>query len=272
MTSLEEKTSQFEITAVESLSDELAETISRITSAAYAAGDLVPGLPTADGASSTPEQVRADLAAGLRLWVATADGEVAGAVRAAVGETWEVRRLAVAPWVRRAGTGRALLRSLEGAARAEAARGVVLDAVVERGNPAFYARVGYRTVRHFPAGDKPLSEVHMVRDLADPLPYPEAGDVAEGVAVTWWDTGSGTAASVTEGVPSHREHLLGADLWPGAGPEELAAVRETLAAQAGSPDLRFDRPAREIPAFAMPRTAHPELLAWWRLPGVRGQA
>ncbi len=99
-----------------------------------------------------------------------------------------------------------------------------------------------------------------------------ARDVAEGVAVTWWDTGSGTAASVALGVPAHRADLLGADLWPGAGPAELAAVRETLAAHAGSPDLRFDRPAREIPAFVMPRAAHPELLAWWRLPGVRSQA
>lgn len=269
---LRANTSLLEITAVDSLSDELAGTISRITSAAYAAGDLVPGLPTADGVFSTPELIRADLAAGLRLWVATADGEVVGAVRAAVGETWEVRRLAVAPRVRRAGAGRALLRTLERAARAEGARGVVLDAVVERGNPAFYTRVGYRTVRHFAAADKPLSEVRMLRDLADSLPYPEAGDVAEGVVVTWWDTGSGTAASVTLGTPSHRAGLLGVDLWPGAGPEELVAVREHLAARAGSRDLRFDRPAREIPAFAMPRAAHPELLAWWRLPGARGQS
>lgn len=243
-------------------STEMADSLTRIIRAAYADGDLVPGLPVADGARAEPAEILDDLAAGCPLWMATVDGEPAGTVRAVPRRphTWEVRRLAVAPWLRRGGTARALLARLEADAVAAGVTEVTLDAVVERGNPAFYARVGYRTVRHFGAGDKPLSEVHMSRDPRTPA-VPVTDDrwpTEPGLTLTWVATPGGTACRHS-GKADSMEAVLGIDFLAGAGP----------AAVTGGD---FDRPAAEIPAFRMPRTVHPELLAWWRSPAVRRQA
>lgn len=255
----------------------LCERTAAVTAAAYAAGDLVPGLPVADGARERPADVREDLAAGRGLWVATVDGEVAGSVRAVVRPDgdWEVRRLAVAPWVRHAGLGRLLLNRLEAAAVAAGARRVVLDAVVERGNPAFYARVGFRTVRHFPAADKPLSEVHMERDPREAAragrPYDP--DV-QGCAVTWWSAPDGARCLPGAPVPAApAEGLLGIDCLPAATPvqRDLISRELTAAADRVDPDgaLFFARPAARIAAFAQPRLLHSGLLAWWRSPAAR---
>ncbi|MEV4603161.1 GNAT family N-acetyltransferase [Amycolatopsis sp. NPDC049253] len=261
------------------ISPAFAEEIAATTRVAYAAGDAVPGLPVADGARETGAAVLADLAAGTRLWVATVDGRCAGSVRAATApDVWEVRRLAVAPWTRGTGLARALVAALEsGAARAGAA--VELNAVVERGTPAFYGKTGYRTLYHFGAADKPLSEVRMRRDPAlAPRPWtdPLAGDASEvtaGVVVTWWSFGGTTTCRVSHGTvagaaahsPAAGARFLGADHWPGATAEDLEAVRETH----GGAIAGHDRPAALVPAYALPRSVHKGLLAWWRAPAVR---
>ncbi|MEW2500990.1 GNAT family N-acetyltransferase [Amycolatopsis sp. NPDC047767] len=261
------------------ISPAFAEEIAATTRAAYAAGDAVPGLPVADGARETGAAVLADLAAGTRLWVATVDGRCAGSVRAVTTPgAWEVQRLAVAPWTRSTGLARALVAALEsGAARAGAA--VELNAVVERGTPAFYGKAGYRTLHHFGAADKPLSEVRMRRDPAlAPRPWidPVAGDdsrPATGVVVTWWSCGGATTCRVSHGTvaasvsrsPAAGARFLGADHWPGSTVEDLAAVRATH----GGAIVRHDRPAALVPAYALPRSVHTGLLAWWRAPAVR---
>ncbi|GAA2515350.1 GNAT family N-acetyltransferase [Winogradskya humida] len=247
----------------------LADGIARVIAAAYDAGDLVPGLPVADGARETPGAVVASVAGGRLLWVAEVAGQVAGSVRAQVlpGGDWEVQRLAVDPGVRRGGIGRALLLALVTAAGDAGADRVVLDAVVERGNPSFYARVGFRTVRHFPAGDKLLSEVHMERDPRQPesaVADPDPGDVPPaGAVVQWWDADGGTCCRVTATLDTP-DSLLGVDVLPGGDPEALYKV---LAADADDDTdglLRFDRPAGRVTAFAQPRLLDPALLAWWR--------
>jgi GNAT superfamily N-acetyltransferase len=243
-------------------STEMADSLTRIIRSAYADGDLVPGLPVADGARAEPAELLDDLAAGCPLWMATVDGEPAGTVRAVPRgpHTWEVRRLAVAPALRRSGTARALLGRLEAEAVTAGVTEVTLDAVVERGNPAFYARVGYRTVRHFAADDKPLSEVHMSRDPRTPAD-PAADDrwpTEPGLTLTWVATSGGTACRLSR-PDDPAETVLGVDFLAGADP-------------AGPGGGDFDRPAAEIPGFRMPRTVHPGLLAWWRSPAVRRQA
>ena len=242
----------------------MARTITGIVRDAYSAGDLVPGLPVADGARVGPAELYADLDAGHLLWVARFEGRIAGTVRA-VRRTdgWGVRRLAVASWCRRAGLATGLMRRLEEDAVAAGVTQVSLDAVVERGNPAFYARLGYRSVRHFGADDKPLSEVHMLRDPRS-APVPAPHDVpprAPGLTLSWVPTASGTACrfGVAEGA-------LGADFLPDGGPAEKVAVQAALGG------FTFDLPAAEISAFRMPRLVHGRLLAWWRSPAVRRQA
>ncbi|MET9349456.1 GNAT family N-acetyltransferase [Streptomyces termitum] len=254
----------------------LCEEVAAVTADAYAAGDLVPGLPVADGARERAADVRADLAAGRGLWVASLDGETAGAVRAVVRPDgdWEVRRLAVSPRVRHAGLGRLLLRRLETAAAAAGARRVVLDAVVERGNPAFYARVGFRTVRHFGAADKPLSEVHMVRDpSAPPEPGRPCAPVGDGRAVSWWAAPDGTLCRTGAPLPEGpQEGLLGIDVLPGTAAARWPEAEAALAARADrrtGDGLFFAGPAARTAAFAQPRLVHPGLLAWWRSPAAR---
>ncbi|MEU7474476.1 GNAT family N-acetyltransferase [Lentzea sp. NPDC042327] len=251
------------LTVAEALrpADRLADEVAAVTRTAYRAGDLVPGLPVADGARETADDVRADLAAGYHLWTATAGGRVVGAVRAH-SRDWCVRRLAVSPEARGLGVGRRLLRALEAGARAEGAARVVLDAVVERGNPAFYARAGYRTVHHFPADDKPLSEVHMELLLGEPVraqDYPEP-DHTPGTVRSWWSVAGGTVC-VTAPAPDgisvevdrnrHLGVLRGADWAPLA---DVAPVRRS-----------WSEPAAVIGSFAQPRLDRPEFLAWWRV-------
>lgn len=264
------------VNLITTLSRELAERISELVRAAYATGDLLPGLPIADGALADAAEVHRDLAAGQSLWVAWDAGRPVGTVRAVrvAPELWEVRRLAVDPTSRRTGAARALLGRLEAAAAAAGVREVALDAVVERGNPAFYARLGYRTVRHFGASDKPLSEVHMRRaPHTRPVPVPhETLPVGPGLLLQWRAVAEGTAGRLRlltagERVPAGPQ-TVGADFWPGAGAAELALVRGTLEAGADG-EVFFARPALAVDSFCRPRERHPQLLAWWRSPLVR---
>ncbi|MFE9681089.1 GNAT family N-acetyltransferase [Streptomyces sp. NPDC006285] len=255
----------------------VARRTAAVARAAFATGDPYPGLPVADGATETAEDVRADLARSARLWTAfDADGEPLGCVRAlpAADGAWAVRRLAVAPRGRGRAVGRRLIRALEDDARAEGLDRVVLDAVVERGNPAFYSRLGYRTAAHFPGPDKPLSEVHMVRELSAPdedLPHPWGGEPVplwEGAVRVWFSGPGGTAALPAE---------LGPD--PAA---ELAVLAGRAARHVGGP-ARFRgadglprrprgvlvdaRLAEQVPAFLLPRAVDPGALALWRTRG-----
>ncbi|MFI5496370.1 GNAT family N-acetyltransferase [Actinoplanes sp. NPDC051859] len=249
--------------------------LSDVVSAAYRAGDLVPGLPVADGVGETGAHVRAAVSTGRLLWVAEADGEIAGGVRAQLlpDGSWEVQRLAVDPATRHGGIGRALLDQLCADAAAAGAALVVLDAVVERGNPAFYARVGFRTVRHFPAADKPLSEVQMTRDPrlpGSPLPYPAPDDEPpRGATVSWWADDDQTWCRIGDSAAEVPGEPLGLDCLPGGDPDALRTVLAAGADAATGPDLRFDRPAGRVPAFVQPRHLDPALLAWWRSPTAR---
>ncbi|MFJ9862918.1 GNAT family N-acetyltransferase [Streptomyces sp. NPDC101165] len=272
------------VNLISSVPGKLAESVSRVIRDAYSAGDLVPGLPTADGARSHTGELLDDVAAGQLLWVAELSDRVVGTVRAVRSSphVWEVRRLAVSPSCRRTGAARRLLRRLEAEALACGVSRVALDAVVERGNPAFYARVGYGTVRHFPAGDKPLSEVRMERDVrTEPTPVAhDAAPAGPGLLVEWRAAPGGTVCrtrllSGDEAPASGTVGSLGADFWPSAPATRLRLVHGTLAREgepAGSGEVFFDRPASHIAAFRTPRQAHPELLAWWRSPAVRRQA
>lgn len=275
---------------VTAATDGLVRGVAAVTRLAYRAGDAVAGLPVADGARETSQAVRTDLDSGYRFWVAIFQDDLVGSVRALPGaEAWTVRRLAVAPSARHLGLGRTLLRAVEEQARAAGANRVELDAVVERGNPAFYARAGYRTVWHFGAPDKPLSEVHMERVLAEPVvvgQYPEARDTfPPGLVRTWWDTPHGTACHIAHGAATDltAQHaavtaaglpdpvLRGADCLPGA-PVDLVPrlARWTRVGQVHQTRrgvLLFPVSGATPPAgFAQPRLLHDGLLAWWRIP------
>ncbi|HZM81195.1 MAG TPA: GNAT family N-acetyltransferase [Candidatus Limnocylindrales bacterium] len=247
---------------------QLLAQVAAVTRAAFLGAEPVPGLPTADGAFETPESVEADLGAGA--WLAVARdryGAVSGSVRAFIAESgaWVVRRLAVLPSTRGTGLSRALMYHLEESAVTAGATVVRLDAVVERGNPPFYASLGYTTVGHMPNPDKPLSEVAMLRDLTAPrrrLRYPWQGEAALGRyarLVTWHTDGENTLArvhcDVDDALKVAAEPVAGYTFAGADGCPVGIALRE------GS----FATPPKDVPEFRMPRTVHPDLLALWRL-------
>ncbi|MFE5810333.1 GNAT family N-acetyltransferase [Streptomyces sp. NPDC056491] len=280
---------------------DLAERIAEVTRASFADADPLPGLPRPDGAFENAEDVRADLAGGAGLWIArNADGRLVGSIRAIPKgpTTWGVGRLGVSPEALGTGLARRLVRALETdvAATADADR-VVLNAVVERGNPPVYARLGYRTVRYLPNPDKPLSEVTMERLLDGPPepaahPYP-TGTLPTGTAlVDWFATGDGRVAAV---LTTHRDRAvdefagladramraggttlhLGTDAWvTSTGVDRSAADRwrELLSGHADSVDvdpvrgdlLTFGRTPAEIAPYLMPRTLVEPALALCR--------
>ncbi|MER7900597.1 GNAT family N-acetyltransferase [Streptomyces sp. NPDC096046] len=280
-----------------SVTAELAGQVAAVTRASFADSDPLPGLPRPDGAVESAEVVTADLAAGAGLWLARdADGELLGSIRAMPKGpgTWEVRRLGVAPKALGTGLARRLVRALEADAVADGADLVVLDAVVERGNPAVYARLGYRTVRYLPNPDKPLSEVTMERALAgppEPVRHPQpTGTLPEGAALLdWFVTQDGRTAAVLgthrgqdefAGVAAHGARVggtgpvrhIGTDAW--AGPADVRARwREVLAVHADSVDadpgsgdlLTFGRGPAGVAPFLMPRTVADPVLALCRI-------
>jgi GNAT superfamily N-acetyltransferase len=290
---------QVNIERVAEVSAPLAARIAMVTRASYLAGDLARGLPPADGSVETGGQVQADLAAGWLLWLATAGGNCVGTVRgiAAHDGAWVVRRLCVAPQARGMGVGLRLLRAVESAALAGGSRSVELDAVVERGTPAFYGTAGYRVTRHFAAPDKPLSEVRMRRPTAERprrLRYPADIDAgpSSGILVSWWAVAAGTACLLGPAEPdlaavlaSHQQDvasacgpvagLLGIDCWAGASGASAGSLRADIGAlakrRAPAGVACFDRAAVAIPAFAQPRLVRSRLLAWWRMPAARTQ-
>lgn len=277
----------------------LLDTLAAITRDAFVAGDLYPGLPAADGASDTAESLLADMADGIRLWLARAgDGTIAGCVRAIPrsGSLWQIRRLAVAPGLQGRGVATSLVLALESAARAEGVAKVVVWALVERGIPPLYSQFGYRTTGHFASPDKPLSEAIMEVRLDEPraaLSYPwgtEPRLASDGAIVNWFSFDAGTAAVLgplrsdpRAIVRAHAEQasewigpvrFIGGDGWldGGAGaPDVLREQLTPLADGAHGPMLIFARPCDQVAEFTIPRQREPRLLALWRIPWQRAQ-
>lgn len=271
--------------------------LASLTRESFAGGDMLPGLPAADGASDSAGSIQDELERGIRIWmVHTGDERPVGCVRAIPrgDRLWQIRRLAVRADAQGFGLGRRLVRGLEHAARAEAVGALVVWALVERGIAPFYSLLGYRTAGHFGSEDKPLSEAIMELDLAAPAPaleYPWGTEPAgpdSGMAVSWFAAGEDTVAVLGALEPDnrsvvtqhHREaarlvgpdstaRFLGGDGWAGCGQEEADTLRAEIAARADHRDgaaLLFRRHFLTVREFTMPRSVHPELLALWRMP------
>jgi predicted N-acetyltransferase YhbS len=266
---------------------------------AFARGDMLPGLPPADGASDSVPAVVADLHAGVRLWAAyTAGGDPLGCVRVVPvdRDTWQLRRLAVSTDRQRGGVGRLLIDGVAHAARVEGIPRLLVWAVVERGVPPYYSALGWLTRGHEPNPDKPLSEAVMdwrPDQPKTPLAYPWGSERAgfSGVLVSWFTGRSGTIAvlgsatgdaeaqvrSVHQGLIQRYGEMrfVGGDGWRNAGPGELAVIADRLGATADvvdGPVLLFSAPCEQVPAFTTPRRIEPDLLALWRVPLRRAAA
>lgn len=271
---------------------QLAELVPIIRTS-FAAGDLLPGLPAADGTSDTVESILADLGDGVRLWVAYADGCPVGCVRAIPRPDgiWQIRRLAVSIPAQGRGIGRMLVRELEASARTEGMSKLVVWALVERGIASFYARLGYRTTGHFGSPDKLLSEAIMEVDLDGPRPllsYPwgsEPRTSSPGMLISWFAGQKRTVAVVGDLTGDVRAviagqnelacrlagsvRFVGGDGWSDCSPAEKAALRAQLARRADAtegPAFLFWRTCTAVVEFTMPRAVEPRLLALWRIP------
>ncbi|GIM97035.1 GNAT family N-acetyltransferase [Paractinoplanes toevensis] len=245
--------------------------IAALTRAAYAAGDPFPGLPVPDGARETAASVRADLRAGALVWVVRDPaGRLTGVLRVHphAGE-WEISRVATDPARRRTGAARALLSMVDEAAVAAGIARIRLDAVVERCLPPFYARLGYRPERHWLPGDKPLSEVSMIRSPGTPVtagpawlpPGPEAA-----LVVTWLLDDRGLTAVIGTGTatagPGAR--LAGVDVHPDPGRHDEVLAGLARHGRPAGAEVHFPVPRAQLRAHLMPRTVHPDLHARYR--------
>ncbi len=292
-TKMDLRTTRWQLTEVVRPGPALLDKLAAITRSSFTVGDMLPGLPTADGVSDTAASITEEMDSGVRLWMVHAgDGRPIGCVRAIPrpDATWQIRRLAVTVDAQGYGLGRLLVRGLEQAAMAEGIRRLVVWALVERGVPPFYSMLGYRTTGHFGTPDKLLSEAIMELELGGPRPvltYPwgtEPQCPHPGAMVSWFDTERHTvavtdtlAADASTVVARHHEQVtrlvgdarfLGGDGWSGCGHEAAATLGEKIASRADAvhgPVLLFDRPCTEVVEFTMPRTVEPELLALWRM-------
>ena len=249
-----------------------ARDIAAAVRAAYASYQPYPGLPVADGAAETTEQVLADADAGARFWEVRDDSRTIATLRVLPHSAWvwEVRRIAVRPEWRSRGLVRELLDRVEADAIAERVRRVELTAVVERQLPARYARLGFHTDRRLPATDKPLTEATMIRRpglerTAQPNAEPEPG---ARLVLRWFATAEGTVV-LPEGVPTDRHaRLVGVDSWADATDADRAGVFASFAADRGTPlaggGFRWSTQPTGLIGYRMPRLIAPRLLAVWR--------
>jgi N-acetylglutamate synthase-like GNAT family acetyltransferase len=270
--------------------EELAAAVAALTRFAYATGDPYPGLPVADGARETAEQVLRDTGAGAELWLARVGDELVGTarVRVTMSRVAEVFRVAVAPQWRGRGVVRSLLDRIETDVARRGIGQIVANAVVERHLPALYARLGYRTLQWGPAPDKPLTEVTMARRPNTPrlpTPYPEQLP-GRGLLVAWFRSAEGTlvacsrvcgdtlAAARRQGAAiasatGRTAELVGADLWEDSPPSPAQLLASLC--QAPGRTLRQGL-GLYVPAepscmldYRIPRLRHAELHALWRL-------
>ncbi|MGP3983826.1 GNAT family N-acetyltransferase [Streptomyces sp. KR80] len=266
--------------------------IAALTRAAYRDSDPLPGLPVPDGARETEAAVLADLRRGATVWLAEdATGEPVGALRVTEQRdgAWAVARVSVVPAVRGSGVARALLDAVDAAAAEHGVPVIRLDAVVERCLPSLYARLGFRAIRHWPSGDKPLTEVTMERRpgapvLPHPLPWvPPAGGpgvllvvwlltVTDLVAVVEYGEGDGTRPPFPDTAVPPGARLAGIDVWRDAQPYEREALVRRFAAlgrRTGDGTVCFPPDRGGLRAHVMPRTVDPRLHARYRpVPGA----
>lgn len=249
-----------------------ARDIAAAVRAAYASYEPYPGLPVADGAAETTEQVLADAEAGARFWEIR-DGRQTTATLRVVPHSawvWEIRRIAVRPEWRSRGLVRALLDEVEADAIAERVRRVELTAVVERQLPARYARLGFHTERRRPAPDKPLTEATMIRRPGlDRTPQPDAtAEPGAGLVLHWFATSDGTVVQSGGTVTDRHARLVGVDSWTDATEADRARVFATFVADGGQPlaggGFHWPGPPIGLIGYRMPRLTAPALLAVWR--------
>ena len=91
--------------------------------------------------------------AAWQVWVAEADGEIAGMIALNLAEGAEVEDFFVAPAFQRRGVGGVLMATLLAACRAAGATTLMVDA--DPNAEAIYARLGFRTVGLSPSGSVP---------------------------------------------------------------------------------------------------------------------
>ena len=95
----------------------------------------------------------AEKMAGWQVWVAVADGQVAGMVSLTLGEVAEVEDFFVEPAFQGRGVGGALMATLLEAARAAGASTLEVDA--DPNAEAIYTRLGFVTFGRSPSGSIP---------------------------------------------------------------------------------------------------------------------
>jgi GNAT superfamily N-acetyltransferase len=281
------------------VSPHTAGEIAGVVRQAYHAGDLLPGLPTAGGAFETTADVLADVGDGVRLWIArNRAGDITGTVRAVDVDDhcWLLRRFAIAPRWQRCGIGTDLLDHVDRSAVVSGVRRMVAHAVVERGNPIFYAHAGFTAVKHFGTPGRPVSEVVLSRATGRQrvrLCHPfgnEQTPVLPGAVVSWFLRPEGVYAVLADGSdcavaatrraidhsrrlqPVRRPLFLGADVWPAPpGDRRSAVVRAALRELVGgigapmAPNAFLVASDRARSYLANPREREPGLVALWRM-------
>lgn len=258
----------------------LVTEIAALTRAAYAGSDPLPGLPAPDGAFESSEQVERGLTAGHRLWVARdTGGGAVGALRVVEGPdgVWEIYRVSVLPSWRGRHLADALLNAVDHAAVLRGAERIRLDAVVERCLPPLYQRLGFRAVRAFAAGDKPLTEWCMERLPGEPNARSRAlPPTGPGLFVCWFVARGRLLMAVRHaaGVPAALRAAAdrlpagaapaGVDHLPGAGPDQVSRLTRHVPRDAVRLDeetCAFGLPRALVPFHLLPRSFEPDLLS-----------
>jgi GNAT superfamily N-acetyltransferase len=230
---------------------EVAARVAFLDRAAYRDSDPLPGLPPPDGSVEDSAVVERELADGMEVCFARdSAGRDVGVMRLVEREPgrWMLLRLAIDPAWKGRGVGRLLFDHVEETGRRRGASSYYFHAVVERGRPQMWVGRGYRVVARWPSDDKPLTEVTMERDPGEPpapIDYPWQGDQAlpsEGAMICWFLVGAELVATaslfrgdprdlVREGTGGGQGALLvGGDVWPGAGADQLDELHGQLGA------------------------------------------
>jgi len=281
------------VALVEQAGSESAAAIAGLTRAAYARSDPLPGLPVPDGACDSTATILRGFACGVAVWTArSAAGELLGALRCHPdGDAWVIGRVAVAPAHCGTGVARTLLRTVEIEATKAGKRWLRLDAVVERCLPTFYWRLGFRPLRHWASGDKPLTEVTLARRIGSAegpvgLPWLPPASPTETPQVLWLISPEALTAVVTASDgpsrsdgplprslvagPEPSARLAGFDVWRGGSRPPTVDRLCQLLARNGARSWRtvtavhFPADRAAVPAHVLPRGLHSDLYAWAR--------